>query len=193
VADPGFDLSTWVFLGTLAGATAAVLVFYSRAIHLWTPPAPRTDLVSPDHITRMRGVETEVDLGRGWRATDDPGAAWHLWWMPSSGDIIGLRTSELPPPPGPFYFGSVGTRSPLDAYGVHKFTGMKVLGNSGDRPAKALCDELRPRPDGLDLFTGGTHPAPDLDDEDLHDDSDGDERWDENDQALYDGWGDDDA
>ena len=137
VADSGFDLSTWVFLGTLAGATAAVLVFYSRAIHLWTPPAPRTDLVSPDHITRMRGVETEVDLGRGWRATDDPGAAWHLWWMPGSGDIIGLRTSELPPPPGPFYFGSVGTRSPLDAYGVHKFTGMKVLGNSGDRPTKA--------------------------------------------------------
>ena len=50
--------------------------------------------MSPDHITRMRGVETEVDLGRGWRATDDPGAAWHLWWMPGSGDIIGLRTSE---------------------------------------------------------------------------------------------------
>jgi len=161
VTDSGADLSTWLFLGALAGATAAVLVFYARAIRLWKPPAPRTDLVSPDHLTRMRGVESEVDLGRGWRASDDPGAAWHLYWMPGSGDIVGLRTSELPPPPGPFYFGSIGTRSPLDAYGVHKFTGMKVLGRSGDRPTKSLCEELRPRPDGLDLFTGGTRsPAP---------------------------------
>jgi hypothetical protein len=186
VADSGFDLSTWLFLGALAGSTVAVLAFYGRAIHGWRSPAPRTDLVTPGHITRMRGVEAEVDLGRGWRATDDPDAAWHLWWMPDSGDIVGLRTSELPPPPGPFYFGSVGTRSPLDAYGVHKFTGMKVLGRSGDRPTKVLCDELRPRPDGLDELTGGTHPPADADDE-------GDEAWGDDDQALLDGWGDDEA
>jgi hypothetical protein len=177
VADNGFDPSTWIFLGALAGATAAVLAFYGRAISGWTPPEPRTDLVSPDHFTRMRGVEAEVDLGRGWRSTDDPGAAWHLYWMPGSGDIVGLRTSELPPPPGPAYFGSVGTRSPLDAFGVHKFTGMKVLGSSGDRPTRALCDELRPLPDGLDLLTGGTRP-PDRDDESV----------DETDHADEPGW-----
>ncbi len=158
--DTGYPLSTWLFLGALAGATVAVLAAYGRAIHAWSPPQPRTDLVSPEHFTRMRGVESEVDLGRGWRSTDDPGAAWHLYWIPGSGDIVGLRTSELPPPPGPFYFGSVGTRSALDAYGVHKFTGMKVLGHSGDRPTRARCDELRPRPDGLDLLTGGTRPGP---------------------------------
>jgi len=185
-AESSFDLSTWLFLGSLAGATAAVLVFYGRAIRLWRPPAPRTDLVSPDHLTRMRGVESEVDLGRGWRATDDPGAAWHLYWMPGSGDIVGLRTSELPPPPGPFYFGSVGTRSPLDAYGVHKFTGMKVLGTSGDRPTKALCEELRPRPDGLDLLVGGTRPP-------------GEPGWEADDDDVADShlpdsvWGDDDG
>jgi hypothetical protein len=171
VADNGFDPSTWIFLGALAGATAAVLAFYGRAISGWVPPEPRTDLVTPDHFTRMRGVEAEVDLGRGWRSTDDPGAAWHLYWMPSSGDIVGLRTSELPPPPGPAYFGSVGTRSPLDPFGVHKFTGMKVLGSSGDRPTRAVCDELRPLPDGLDLLTGGTRPSDgddDFDDEADH-------------------------
>lgn len=158
VADTGYPLSTWLFLGGLAGATALVLAAYGRAISGWQPPGARTDLVSPEHFTRMRGVESEVDLGRGWRATDDPGAAWHLYWIAGTGDIVGLRTSELPPPPGPFYFGSVGTRSPLDAYGVHKFTGMKVLGHSGDRPLRAVCDELRPRPDGIDLLVGGTHP-----------------------------------
>jgi hypothetical protein len=161
VTDSGTDLSTWLFLGALAGATVAALAFYGRAIHGWTPPEPRTDLVTPDHFTRMRGVESEVDLGRGWRATDDPGASWHLFWMPGSGDIVGLRTSELPPPPGPYYLGSVGPRSVLDAYGVHKFTGMKVLGSSGDRPTRALCEDLRPRPDGLDRLTGGTHPPGD--------------------------------
>jgi hypothetical protein len=41
---------------------------------------------------------------------------------------------------------------------------MKVLGNSGDRPPKALCDELRPLPDGLDRFTGGTNPPGAVDD-----------------------------
>ena len=55
----------------------------------------------------------------------------------------------------------MGPRSVLDAYGVHKFTGMKVLGRSGDRPTRALCEDLRPRPDGLDRLTGGTHPPGD--------------------------------
>jgi hypothetical protein len=152
-------VATWVFLAVLAGATAAVLGFYGWAISGWRAPAPRTDLVSPGHFVRMRGEENEVDLGRGWRSTDDPDAAWHLWWIPSSGEIIGLRTSELPPPPGPFYLGSVNGHSPLDPVGVHHFTGMRVLGSSGDRPVRAECEELRPLPNGLDLFTGGTHPA----------------------------------
>jgi hypothetical protein len=134
VTDTGYPIETWLFLGALAAASLGVLAAYGRAISGWTPPEGRTDIVSPEHFTAMRGVENEVDLGRGWRATDDPGAAWHLYWMPRSGDIVGLCTSELPPPPGPAYFGSVGTRSPLDAFGVHKFTGMKVLGRSGDRP-----------------------------------------------------------
>ena len=157
VAGTGYPLSTWLFLGALGGASLVVVAAYGRAISGWSPPEGRTDLVSPEHFTRMRGIENEVDLGRGWRATDDPGAAWHLYWVPRSGDIVGVRTSELPPPPGPFYLGGIGTRSPLDAYGVQKFTGMKVLGRSGDRPTRALCDELRPRPDGLDLLTGGTY------------------------------------
>ncbi len=161
VTETSADLSTWLFLGALAGATVAALAAYGRAIRGWTPPEPRTDLVSPEHFTRMRGVESEVDLGRGWRSTDDPGAAWHLYWLPSSGDIVGIRTSELPPPPGPFYFGSIGTRSPLDGFGVHKLTGMKLLGHSGDRPTRAECEELRLRADGLDLFTGGTGAAAD--------------------------------
>ena len=193
LAETNADLSTWLFLGALGGATAVVLSAYGRAIRRWTPPQPRTDLVTPAHFTRMRGVENEVDLGRGWRATDDPGAAWHLWWVPGSGDVVGLRTSELPPPPGPAYFGSIGTRNVLDAYGVHKFTGMKVLGHSGDRPTRADCDELRPLPDGLDRFTGGTHPpwsdaGDDADDLDEVDDA---EATDADTGDAY-PWGDDD-
>jgi hypothetical protein len=34
---------------------------------------------------------------------------------------------------------------------------MTVLGRSGDRPTHALYDELRTRPDGLDLLTGGDY------------------------------------
>jgi hypothetical protein len=107
----------------------------------------------------MRGAENEIDLGRGWRSTDDPDAAWHLWWIPTTTEIVGLRTSELPPPPGPFYMGPVYGRSPLDPVGVHHFTGMRILGYCETRPSRALCDELRPLPDGLDQFTGGTHSA----------------------------------
>lgn len=152
-------MDTWIFLGVLALATFGVLAFYGQAISAWRAPEPRTDLVSPGHFVRMRGEENEVDLGRGWRSTDDHDAAWHLWWIPASGEIIGLRTSELPPPPGPVYMGSVNGHSPLDAVGVNHFTGMRVLGRSGDRPTRTLCDELRPLPNGLDLFTGGTHSA----------------------------------
>ena len=48
-------------------------------------------------------------------------------------------------------------RSPLDPVGVHHFTGMRILGHSELRPSRSLCEELRPLPDGLDQFTGGTH------------------------------------
>jgi hypothetical protein len=155
-------VSTWIFLGVLALATVVVLGFYGLAISGWNAPAPRTDLATPGHFVRMRGADNEVDLGRGWRSTDDPDAAWHLWWIPSTTEIIGLRTSELPPPPGPFYMGPVYGRSPLDPFGVHHFTGMRILGYSEQRPSRTFCEELRPLPDGLDRFTGGTHNATDL-------------------------------
>jgi hypothetical protein len=159
------ELATWVFLGGLAAATAAVLGFYGRTISAWQAPEPRTDLVSPGHFGRMRGVEQEVDLGTGWRSTDDPRAAWHLWWLPTTGDIVGLRYAALPPPPGPVHLGSYHGRTLLDPVGVHHFTGMKVLGHSGDRPTRAGCEALRLRTDGLDLLTGGTRrPAPAVDD-----------------------------
>jgi len=158
-ADTGADLSTWLFLATLGAATAGVLVFYGRSIRGWTPPAPRTDLVTPEHFTRMRGTEPEVDLGKGWRSTDDPGAAWHLWWLPRRGEIVGLRYAAAPPPPGPAYLGAVYGRTPLDPVGVHHFTGMRVLGHTEARPSRAWCDFLRARPDGLDELTGGTHVA----------------------------------
>jgi hypothetical protein len=155
------NLSTWLFLGTLALATLAVLAAYGRSIRGWTPPEPRPDIVTPEHFVKMRGAESEVDLGRGWRSTDDPGAAWHLWWMPATGAIVGLRTSALPPPPGLWYTGSLGARSLLDVRGVHKFTGMKQLGLSEARPSRAWCEDLRGRPDGLDELTGGTgHERP---------------------------------
>jgi hypothetical protein len=160
-AEGGADLSTWLFLGALGGATLAVLGFYGASIRGWSPPRARPDLVTPSHFDRVRGPAPEVDLGRGWRSTDDPGAAWHLWWMPATGELVGLRTSALPPPPGPFYLGPVGPANPLDAVGVHKYTGMKVLGHLGDRPPRALVEDLRDRPDGLDLLTGGTRaPTP---------------------------------
>ena len=155
-------MSTWIFLGLLALATTVVLGFYGWSISGWRAPAPRTDLATPGHFVRMRGAEDEVDLGRGWRSTDDPDAAWHLWWIPSTTEIVGLRTSELPPPPGPFYLGPVHGRSPLDPMGVHHFTGMRILGHSASRPSRSLCEELRPQPDGLDRFTGGTHSASDI-------------------------------
>lgn len=157
VVESGADASTWIFLGSLAAATAGVLAFYGRAIAGWHPPGPRPDLVSPGHFVRMRGPEQEVDLGTGWRATDDPGAAWHLWWTPRTGEIVGLRYAALPPPPGPAHLGSYHGRTLLDPVGVHHFTGMRILGYSDDRPSRLRCEALRPCPDGLDHLTGGTH------------------------------------
>ena len=146
-----------MFLGVLAAATVFVLAFYGKAISAWTPPSPRTDIVTAQHFVSMRGVENEVDLGKGWRATDDPGAAWHVWWIPASGELVGLRTSYLPPPPGPAYMGPAFGRSVLDPHGVNQFTGMRVLGTTGSRPSKSACDMMRPLPDGLDVLCGGTH------------------------------------
>lgn len=153
-------MDTWIFLGLLAGVSALVLRSYGSAISLWEPPARRDDIVSTEHFVRMRGVQEEVDLGRGWQASDDPGAAWHLWWIPESGEIVGMRTSRLPPPPGPTHLGSWHGHSPLDPLGFHHFTGMRVLGQCSERPSRAWCESIRDLPDGLDLFTGGTHGAP---------------------------------
>jgi hypothetical protein len=150
-------VDTWVFLGVLALATIAVLAFYGRAISAWTPPAARTDIVTAQHFVRMRGDQYEIDLGKGWRATDDPGAAWHVWWIPESRELVGLRTSWLPPPPGPAYMGPAFGKSVLDPHGINQFTGMRVLGITETRPPRSACDMMRPLPDGLDLLCGGTH------------------------------------
>ena len=154
-------MDTWLFLGALLVATIVVLAFYGVAISAWHPPAARSDIVSPEHFVRMRGDTGEVDLGRGWRAADDPHAAWHLWWVPASGAVIGLRMSALPPPPGPAYITPHRGTSLLDPYGVHHFTGMKVLGALEQRPSRDLCEQLRPLPDGLGVLCGGTRSASD--------------------------------
>ena len=83
-------MSTWIFLGVLALATFAVLGFYGLSISGWKAPAARTDLATPGHFVRMRGAENEIDLGRGWRSTDDPDAAWHLWWIPTTTEIVAI-------------------------------------------------------------------------------------------------------
>jgi hypothetical protein len=153
-------VDTWIFLGVLAAASVLVVRAYGWAISQWEPPAERADIVSTEHFVRMRGQQDEVDLGRGWRGTDDPGAAWHLWWIASTGEIMGMRTSYLPPPPGPTYMGSWNGRSPLDPMGFHHFTGMRVLARTEQGPSRAWCEAIRELPDGLDLFTGGTHGAP---------------------------------
>ena len=152
-------MDTWLFLGALLLATVGVLTFYGLAIRGWHPPAPRADIVSPEHFVRMRGDLGEVDLGRGWRATDDAHAAWHVWWVPRTGELIGLRMSEFPPPPGP---GSTYTTpyrgsALLDPYGLYKYTGMRVLGHLEHRPSRELCEQLRSLPDGLGVLCGGTH------------------------------------
>jgi len=150
-------MDTWIFLGVLALATFGVLAFYGHAISAWSPPDPRNDIVSPNHFVSMRGTETEIDLGRGWRSTDDPRAAWHVWWIGHSGDLIGLRTSELPPPPSSAWFTPVAGHTLLSPFGVNHFTGMKVLGHFEHRPARGLCEELRSLPNGLDVLCGGTY------------------------------------
>ncbi len=155
-------MDTWIFLGVLALATFGVLAFYGKAISAWVPPAHRIDIVSPQHFVNMRGRETEFDLGRGWRSTDDRGAAWHLWWIPESGDLIGLRTSELPPPPSLRWAGMAYGRSVLDPVGMNQFTGMKVLGRFEHRPSKSLCEQLRTLPNGLDVLCGGTGNEPEI-------------------------------
>lgn len=152
-------MDTWIFLGVLLLATIVVLGFYGLAISAWRPPSARTDIVSPEHFVRMRGDQGEVDLGRGWRAADDRYAAWHLWWVPRTGELIGLRMSELPPPPGPAWTTPHRGNPLLDPYGVNKFTGMKVLGHLEHRPSRELCEELRVLPDGLGVLCGGTHGA----------------------------------
>lgn len=152
----GPTLSTWLFLGTLGAAALGVLAWFGWATKGYRPPALRPDLANPDHFYRVRGVQGEVDMGKGWRSTDDPHAAWHLWWVPATGEIIGLRYSELPPPVSPLLGAGGVPLTPFSPGGVQRASGMRVLGTSGDRPPKLLCDELRPRPDGLDHLTGGT-------------------------------------
>ena len=66
VADSGFDLSTWLFLGALAGSTVAVLAFYGRAIHAWTPPAPRTIQFPAIRLLRDLTAQEETPARTPW-------------------------------------------------------------------------------------------------------------------------------
>jgi len=149
-------VDTWIFLGSLFAASVGVLAFYGWAISAYRPPQPRNDLLSPAEFQRDRSGETEVDLGRDWHSTDDEGATWHLWWVPQTGEIVGLRVGAMPPPVGSLWSASSHTMRDT-AYSTPTFTGMKVLGHLEHRPSRGLCEQLRQLPNGLDILCNGTH------------------------------------
>ena len=122
----------------------------------YQPPAPRPDLANPDHFYRVRGVSPRSTWARGGAPPTTPTRRGTCGGCPRSGEIIGLRYSELPPPVSPLLGAGGVPLTPLSPGGLQRASGMRVLGTSGDRPPKLLCDELRPRPDGLDHLTGGT-------------------------------------
>jgi len=146
--------STWVFLGVFALLTAGMLTGWAHAIRQWQPPAWREDLVSAPRYYEVHGHHDEIDLGRQWRSTDDPGAYWHVWWVPDTGELIGVRVSAQPPPTVRYAYGGFRGHSwgsdPKPGIG-----GVKMLGTflGLDRH---LTDHLRLRPDGLDQLCGGT-------------------------------------
>lgn len=149
-------VDTWIFLGTLAAASALVLRAYGWAISGYTPPPPRDDLQSVERFHRDREGETEVDLGLRWLSTDDVGAQWHLWWIVQTGELVGLRTPAHPPPPGPAYYSERHLRQG-QLHANLPYSGMKVLGHLEHRPSLGLCQHLRVLPNGLDVLCGGTH------------------------------------
>lgn len=149
-------MDTWIFLGVLAAASVLVLRAYGWAISGYTPPPPRSDLRPVKAFQADREGEIEVDLGAGWKSTDDLGAQWHLWWIVQTGEIVGLRTPAFPPPPGPAYRQLQMMRQ-NQAYANIPYSGMKVLGHLEHRPSLGLCEHLRVLPDGLDVLCGGTY------------------------------------
>lgn len=153
------DVDTWIFLGALALATVGVLAFYGWAISGYHPPEPRDDLIATTRFVEGRERESEINLGRNWRSTDDPGAMWHVWWSPRTGELLGLRMGALPPPPGPVgMVGAGGTRDlRATLYNQLPYSGMKVLGHYDHRPPSELCDHIRQLHNGLDLLCGGTY------------------------------------
>lgn len=149
-------MDTWIFLGVLAAASVLVLRAYGWAISGYTPPPPRNDLSSIEAFHRDREGETEVDLGAHWKSTDDVGAQWHLWWIVQTSELVGLRTSAQPPPPGPTYYQGSSMRQG-QIYANIPYSGMKVLGHLEHRPSLGLSQHLRELPNGLDVLCGGTY------------------------------------
>lgn len=147
------NASTWVFLGVFAVLTAGMLIGWAEAISHYRPPAPRDDLVSPQRYYAVHGIHDEIDLGRQWRSTDDPGAYGHVWWLPESGRLIGVRTAMEPPPVARYANG--GFRQWSWGPDHTTISGMKTLGTT-HRPDRHRADHLRLRPDGLDQLCGGT-------------------------------------
>lgn len=149
-------MDTWIFLGVLAAVSIGSVAFYGWAISAYREPAPRDDIEAIAVFLADRMEENEFDLGRNWRSTDDPDAMWHLWWVPETGELVGLRMGAVPAPPSLRYT----TRLPSalrSGLANIPYSGMKVLGHLDHRPSLGLCNQLRELPHGLDVLCGGTH------------------------------------
>ena len=172
----GPQLSTWLFLGGLAGASAGVLWLHALSLRGYRPPAPRDDLVSEERFLADRPHDPQLDLGRGWTSTDDPYAMWHLWYLPRRRELVGSRMAAMPHPasllhaPGrvgrtstiSLSFERDGERLPWEAGDGRRWavTGMKVLADGVDRPHELAIQLLRDQPHGLDRLCDGTRAAP---------------------------------
>ena len=166
-------LSTWLFLGALALAAAGVLALFRWSISGYRPPEPRRDLSPVDPFWDSLDHARQVDLGNGWRSTDDPHAMWHLWSFPTRRELVGMRMAAMPHPsamgiglrPGGAFrrpvglmFVEDGRRVPWEAGPGHRLamTGMKALAVDFECPHRDVWAELRPLADGIDRLCGGT-------------------------------------
>lgn len=169
----GPELSTWIFLGSLALGVWVVLAVLRWSISGYHPPEPREDLMAADLFWDVREGVRQIDLGRGWRSTDDPYAMWHLWSLPTRRELVGLRMGAMPHPSAMGFAGGRrgggraeieltleedGRQVPWEAGPDHRLamTGMHVLAADFDCPHHDVWGELRPLPDGIDQLCGGT-------------------------------------